>query len=314
MRSFHFALGPFFLWLLAVILQSPLELIIMWGVLVVGALLIFRRRRPLGNTGYLVTMTPDTMSSLFPDRPIRPLPKRRLRERLSPGVVDSIKYPPVPQSTQPLFVYPYDSHDSTATRGLASHHASGAPDDGRAVRRNMSAKGPENSGDEVAKAVPVTWHSPENNPRLARKPEVPSHGSANLAPSAASSVDGYDSIENTNNKKKRKIPSPGDHALNGGHTLAELSGLTISPAAPTVVSGSSPSAAQCNSSGSGFMSGTQGISGPGRGRFGRSRNGRSPLRALSDTSQNWASRAGKVRPIHWSQPQGTLMIGLVVPH
>ncbi|CAI6094147.1 unnamed protein product, partial [Clonostachys chloroleuca] len=39
------------------------------------------------------------------------------------------------------------------------------------------------------------------------------------APSAPSSVDGYDSFENTNNKKKRKIPSAGDSVLNSAHGL-----------------------------------------------------------------------------------------------
>ena len=51
-------------------------------------------------------MSPDTASSLFPDRPIRPLPKRRLREKLSPEIADTIKYPPSTHEATPLFYYP----------------------------------------------------------------------------------------------------------------------------------------------------------------------------------------------------------------
>ncbi|KAK1238544.1 hypothetical protein MKX07_004120 [Trichoderma sp. CBMAI-0711] len=43
-----------------------------------------------------------------------------------------------------------------------------------------------------------------------------------LVPSAASSVDGYESFENTNNKKKRKIPTTGDSlaSQNGGGIIS----------------------------------------------------------------------------------------------
>jgi hypothetical protein len=47
-----------------------------------------------------------------------------------------------------------------------------------------------------------------------------------------------------------------------------------------------------NSVGNGsYVPGSQGLSGPGRGRLGRSSNGRSPLRALSDGSNAWSSRS-----------------------
>ncbi|KAJ0371899.1 hypothetical protein COL154_000585 [Colletotrichum chrysophilum] len=61
-------------------------------------------------------MSPESVSSLFPQRPIRPLPKRRLRERLSPDVADSIEYPPANQNSSPLFYYPSIPRDEVPSR------------------------------------------------------------------------------------------------------------------------------------------------------------------------------------------------------
>jgi hypothetical protein len=64
-------------------------------------------------------MSPETVSSTYPreGRPIAPLPKRRLRERLSPDVAESIKYPPAPATTAPLFYYPYSINGEEDARG-----------------------------------------------------------------------------------------------------------------------------------------------------------------------------------------------------
>lgn len=48
------------------------------------------------------------------------------------------------------------------------------------------------------------------------------------------------------------------------------------------------------------MPGLQNVPGPGRGRYGRPRNGRSPLRPLSDSNTNWLGRGGKLRSVPWS--------------
>src|SRR4051794_7138445 len=42
------------------------------------------------------------------------LPKRRLRERLSPEAAESIQYPPAPRIVSPLFQYPYTLRDDEA--------------------------------------------------------------------------------------------------------------------------------------------------------------------------------------------------------
>ena len=50
---------------------------------------------------------PDTTSPVYPGRPIRPMPKRRIRDRLSAEHAATIDYPPPPASETPIFGYPY---------------------------------------------------------------------------------------------------------------------------------------------------------------------------------------------------------------
>lgn len=105
-------------------------------------------------------------------------------------------------------------------------------------------------------------------------------------PSSAESVDGYDSFENTNNKKKRKIPTSGTL---GNHHLtlsAEMAHMGISSARDIEALQAEPDGGVGQYYGTGNLaipavsSGT-GISGAGRGRYGRAgtrtTGGRSPL-------------------------------------
>lgn len=271
------------------------------------------------RTGYNNKMASDTMPSTpiyhseRPDRPIRPLPKRRLRERLSPEVAGSIKYPPAPQSTPALFSYPcnlkgglLEEESSSATRDTQSNVS------GRHTPRRHDL-GAEGDLDEVNVRRAVVARPPTESlgrpPRLLQKPDIPGQGQQQQQPppSAASSADGYDSFENTNNKKKRKIPTAGemngahglsDHGLNDAHSVA--GGVAVIPER----SGENGGSITAPYYGTGnFVSSGQNISGPGRGRFGRARNGRSPLQTLSDVSGNWSGRSPKSRPSPWS-PQG----------
>lgn len=263
-------------------------------------------------------MASDTMPSTpiyhseRPDRPIRPLPKRRLRERLSPEVADSIKYPPAPQSTPALFSYPcnlkgalQEEESGSGTRDLPMDVS------GRRTPRRHGA-GAEGDLDEVNARRAVVARPPTESlgrsPRLLQKPDMSRQNHQQPPPpSAASSADGYDSFENTNNKKKRKIPTAGemngahglsDHGLNDAHSVA--GGVAVIPDRP----GENGSSITAPYYGTGnFVSSGQNISGPGRGRFGRARNGRSPLQTLSDVSGNWSGRSPKSRPSPWS-PQG----------
>lgn len=255
-----------------------------------------------------------------PDRPIRPLPKRRLRERLSPEVADSIKYPPAPQSTPALFSYPCNLKGAL----LEEESNSGARDvqtdaPGRNTPRRHGGSVEGDLGEVNARRAVVARPPTEflsRSPRLLQKPDTSRQGHQQQpSPSATSSADGYDSFENTNNKKKRKIPTAGemngshglsDHGLNDAHSVA--GGVAVVPDRSGENGGSST--APYYGTGN-FMSAGQNISGPGRGRFGRARNGRSPLQTLSDASGNWSGRSPKSRPSPWS-PQGeSFLAGLL---
>lgn len=249
-------------------------------------------------------MSPDAVSLLFPDRPIRPLPKRRLRERLSPEVANSIKYPSNIHDHIPLFYYPsYTTRNDNGIPALTSispttqHHR----DDSR---RNSTLR---RNGAVMAAVFKEEWRETLMMGSSPKIQGVVIQASAALdplrqtmelqvIPSAASSADGYESFENTNNKKKRKIPTTGDSLANnslslGGNTSASsISMRARSPVAevPSSRASLAPAASPGNNS---HVSSSQGLSGSGRGRLGRSNNGRSPLRTLSDGSNAWSSRS-----------------------
>jgi len=239
-------------------------------------------------------MSPDP-SSPYPERPIRPLPKRRLRERLSPDVAETIKYPPTPKTTTPLFYHPYNPREEMGTNGLVESQHPSERERAEEIERNYISRHHgqdlDSDDDEAAYRSRVySRHSadtPGRSYRYVQKPDS-KHPKPHPPASVASSVDGYDSFENTNNKKKRKIPTPGDSNLNGVHLSGDTVGVGPEDGGEDIGVGS------YSGSGSG-----QGISGPGRGRYGRVRNGRSPLRTLSDASSNW----GNGRAIKQRQPQ-----------
>lgn len=244
-------------------------------------------------------MSPEVVSPAHPDRPIRPLPKRRLRERLSPNVAESIKYPPAPKIQTPLFYYPYTVRDDVGASTLVeSSRPSERPqvdnvDQNYIPRRNGEDPGSEE--EEVYRNARLyPRQSVDNSGRSYRYVQKSDSKHPNPHPpgSTASSADGYDSFENTNNKKKRKIPTPGDSNVNGALLSNDLAGMGIS----------GPEEEDVNSAGYYHASGSvsQGLSGPGRGRYGRNRNGRSPLRTLSEVSGNWGNgRNSKQRPPQW---------------
>lgn len=265
-----------------------------------------RRAGFLGRREQALSMSPDTVSSLYPDRPIRPLPKRRLRERLSPEVADSIQYPPTPQNTTPLFYYPYNTRDDD--NDIPGSHGRERFSDSDASQGRRTVGTDSDDDDYGARRNVASRPAPGSLGTHQRLPTKPGHGRhPNSQPpvSAGSSADGYyDPFEITNNKKKRKIPSAGDSTLNGSHSLHDGALGSEPPSTPVqsieghgeVSSATSTPYYGCGS----FASGGQNVSGPGRGRYGRVRNGRSPLRALSDSTNNWAGRNGKLRPAQWT--------------
>ncbi|KAI1648791.1 uncharacterized protein F4817DRAFT_332923 [Daldinia loculata] len=270
-------------------------------------------------------MSPES-SSLFPDRPIRPLPKRRLRERLSPDVADSIQYPPAPQTSAPLFVYPYNAKEDLASLGaepLSVAHRENAAELGQEAGLRRNGLGNENDGHSLigqARRAFVSrplHDSPGHATRAPLRQGQSRQPNPQPPPSTASSADGYDSFENTNNKKKRKIPTAGETILNGTHVLNDLGALGVSSPVATGNEGSldiSGSASAAYYQSGGLATGGQGISGPGRGRYGRVRNGRSPLRTLSDPNGNWGNRTpNKLRPggVQYSSPPAGENSGII---
>lgn len=267
------------------------------------------------HVGFNQNMASDTVPSTpvyhneRSDRPIRPLPKRRLRERLSPEVADAIEYPPARQSAPALFSYPCNLKGALSEEESSSGIRDPRPDlTGRPTpRRNGASAACEM--DEVSTRRAVVARPPTESlgrsPRLLQKSDTARQGHApQPPPSAASSADGYDSFENTNNKKKRKIPTAGE--MNGAHGLSDHGLHDTHAASPGLVAmpdrpGENGTSTSVPYYGSGsFVSAGQNVSGPGRGRFGRVRSGRSPLQTLSDASGNWLGRNSKNRPGHWS--------------
>ncbi|KAI0112941.1 hypothetical protein F4814DRAFT_329225 [Daldinia grandis] len=266
-------------------------------------------------------MSPES-TSLFPDRPIRPLPKRRLRERLSPDVADSIQYPPAPQTSAPLFVYPYNAKEDLVSLGaesLSVAHRENAAELGQEAGLRRNALGNENDGHlligQARRAfVSRPLHdSPGHATRAPLRQGQSRQTNPQPPPSTASSADGYDSFENSNNKKKRKIPTAGETILNGTHVLNDLGALGVATGEEGSLDIPGSASAAYYQSG-GLATGGQGISGPGRGRYGRVRNGRSPLRTLSDPNSNWGNQTpNKLRPggVQYSSPPAGENSGII---
>ncbi|KAK4459064.1 hypothetical protein QBC42DRAFT_254747 [Cladorrhinum samala] len=252
-------------------------------------------------------MSADAAPTLFPNRPIRPLPKRRLRERLPPEVAESIEYPPVPQRISPLFSYNIPSVDESVSSGTGT--GSALPREVVAdLARQTRAIGLGSENDRAGNSAPRVNNS--NRPQLDTSGRLlsstPTLDQDDFAPlSYPSSPDGYDSFENANNKKKRKIPTAvegGVHIANDSLLSAGLlnrAGQATEAQGQSSTPSSSPYYSPYYGSGS-FGSGAQNVAGPGRGRYGRAKSGRSPLRTLSDSTNSWAGRNSKLRPGPWT--------------
>lgn len=251
-------------------------------------------------TGYSVTdvlcacadgafnSAPDTPSVVYPDRLIRPLPKKTLRSRLSTDAADTILYPPTPPASQIFYGVPGDSEEVVndakvyvqqtiesdrheLTPEADTHHGfetateleSGDEDGPVVVRRSAGFRGSMSPGSSTH---PQGYSGQDGVPKPSTGP------------------DGYDAFENTNNKKKRKIPTPGNM---GGHHSAlspELANMGLANSSP-VPAAASDGMATGTYYGSGNPASPlgSGISGSGRGRLGRSstrsNSGRNPLSA-----------------------------------
>ncbi len=269
----------------------------------------------------LTGLMTNTTSPIYPGRPIRPRPKKSLRSRLSPEQADSILYPPAPPAPKPL-LFPFNE-SSPYTNGrtanlLLNGRAMGAErplagykgdnKDGYEIE-GIDLESDEEDGISILRRYQQQGHAATSAHRgfvnggaqteIAKYPKPPN---TQPTPSSADSVDGYDSFENTNNKKKRKIPTSGAAGSHQSSLSAEMAQMGIS--APRELDSGQADAdggvSQYYGSGNSAIpagnTGT-GISGAGRGRFGRSgaRNssGRSPL-GVSTNGSNAANSAKTV--------------------
>jgi hypothetical protein len=243
----------------------------------------------------------DTSSPIYPDRPIRPLPKRRLRSRLSDDVAESILYPSAAPATTPLFYFPYTYTSEPSPHGGAGNQDFGDdeyrmlnPLDGGHVHGGVIG---DSDGDDECTCASRNYQAGEDG--FEDGHEIVESGSRSYpkfdlsrlpkphpAASPASSVDGYDSFENTNNKKKRKIPTSGMGLGHQSHLSADMANMGLSSREPSLA-GLDDSTNQFYSAGSTLVPGPgTGLSGAGRGRFGRSvarmTNPKIPLAVSSD--------------------------------
>ena len=248
----------------------------------------------------------ETTSPIFPDRPIRPLPKRRLRSRLSPEFAESILSQPAPAASKPLFYLPFGdtaayADKSMSRRGMADADSTlggtqqiycGEKPNGYQFKGNdLSTIGDGDS--EIPRHYQGQHQPPPSTARRVAIEEVRTEVGKHVniqntqsAPSSVESVDGYDSFENTNNKKKRKIPTSGTLGNHHSTLSAEMAHMGISSVRDmeALQAESDGGVGQYYGTGNSAIpavsSGT-GISGAGRGRYGRAgtrtTGGRSPL-------------------------------------
>ena len=112
------------------------------------------------------------------------------------------------------------------------------------------------------------------------------------------SVDGYDSFENTNNKKKRKIPTSGSLGPHHSSLSSDLANMGIAPGHALDINGDADRldyAEGDDFANDSVPSGTNGFSGSGRGLFGPASNRlssrRSPLGVSANGSNTLNNRA-----------------------
>jgi hypothetical protein len=232
---------------------------------------------------------------MYPDRPIRPLPTRSLRARLSPEQAETIVYPHNPPSAGPLFNFPYSADERIRPHraGANDHHACHCG-------HSHSEVESEEDEDERNGPLPSSPSYAYSRPLAGKSAGV--SGAYRKPGSPASSIDGYESFENTNNKKKRKIPNMGSNGAHHASLSADVAAMGVAHAHEAGAMdeadrgaryyGSAPSTPQHTTTSSGT-----GISGAGRGRFGRSGSGRSERRVLANSTNLANAKANSKRTV-----------------
>ncbi|EMC94218.1 hypothetical protein BAUCODRAFT_224889 [Baudoinia panamericana UAMH 10762] len=299
-------------------------------------------RTPLTSSIARSPRSPDTASPIYPDRAIRPLPRSRLISRLSPEVASTIVYPahppplasPLPPVTQQEVLrngryIPGDKDGHLQNGAISGPHVHDAP---AYYHRHDLEVGHCTCGHddgEIGDSGEEEIEFDHPDYRYATAPHTNGMGAAGRAPldsvqrrlmeaarigagkvpslptaSTASSADGYESFENTSNKKKRKIPlSTNSSMMHQSSLSAEMASMGISGQQDGVDDGAVAVQSQPYHPPAVSGSGT-GVSGAGRGRYGRHENVRNGLR------RPLGSGSGNLTNGHGSQRAGGVRAGL----
>lgn len=242
---------------------------------------------------------PDTPSPVYPDRLIRPLPKRTLRSRLSSETAESILYPPAPPATQLFYGTCTDNGEAVNESKVYvqqsdDHDQTPEPDHHHPYENGFDAESGDEDGPVVVRRS-AGFRESSSSPTIS--PGHPSNGSRTQIKSSSAGPDGYDAFENTNNKKKRKIPTPGNLA---GHLSAlspEFSSMGLASSAPSTVPVDGSHVSTFYGTGSPASPVSNGLSGAGRGRLSRhgtrSSTGRASLSLHSQVSWPQGRSSGR---------------------
>lgn len=187
-------------------------------------------------------------SSVFPDRLIRPLPKRSLRSRLSQEAAEAIPFPPNPPSSRFPADNQYGEHGEYASDNKVlvqqdedccehdpdqdhhyhhHHHCHDHGQDHENYHHRHQDEGYDLESIEdddrklAALRTTIGYRELSASQRAARSSR---HAAIKAVYSGS---DGYDAFENTNNKKKRKIPTSGSIGLHQSSLSVELAHLGL---------------------------------------------------------------------------------------
>lgn len=244
-----------------------------------------------------------TMSPIYPDRPIRPLPKRSLRERMSSEAPDKTSSHPMAHYPRKSSTYvPYSKtiaeRDGPMMRNVLSEINRAIPqaqkqmaeEEKAAYRFRGNEINSEEEGDDDD--IGVNYRHQDSS-RRGNGTIKGHHYDAEKSHSASSndSADGYESFENTNNKKKRKIPTSGNLPASMSASLSQdLANMGISNDEESV-DRADDGVSHYYSTGTGVNLNGNGISSAARGRYGkpsrRDTPGRVPLHSSMNAPNVW---------------------------
>ncbi|CAG8228022.1 unnamed protein product [Penicillium nalgiovense] len=230
--------------------------------------------------------SPDTPSTIYPDRLIRPLPRRTLRSRLSSDAADNLFYPPTPPASQIFYGVSADSEEAVNESKVYVQQTVETELSPEADNHEFETAVDLESGDEggpmVVRRSGVIRRS-SLSPPVSGNPHSFSHDTPQTK---SSTGDGYDAFENTNNKKKRKIPTPGNLGAHHSALSPEFASMGLVNSTPVRVPTPTDATGTYYGSGNPASPLGNGISGSGRGRLGRPTVRSSSKNPLSPNAQH----------------------------